>query len=239
MLGKESSYFIKSFSGILQTKDGIIDRSKLRKAKEGKKVETHLGKVFYVVEPRLTDFLAKAKRLQQVILPKDAAMILAFTGIGQGCEVIDVGCGSGWLSIFLAYYVKPGNVYTYEIDKRAIKVARENIENSGLKNIVLKERDATKGLDEKNVDLVTIDMKDATKVIKHAFHSLKIGGWLVVYSPYVEQVIDVRKEMKKYEFSYIRTIENVVREWQMTLTFRPKSTGLMHTGFLTFARKVG
>ncbi len=236
LLGKNNSYFvdIKEF----HTKDGIIKEKDLKKARIGKKVKTHLGKEFFVVKPYIIDFLNYAKRLQQVILPKDAALILSYTGIGPNCNVIDVGCGSAWLTIFLAYYVKPGKVYAYEIDKRALKVAKENIKNSGLKNIVLKEKDARKGLDEKEVDMVTIDIKDATKVIKHAYHSLKIGGWLVVYSPYVEQVIEVRKEIGKFEFSYIKTVENIVREWQMKLTLRPKNVGLMHTGFLTFARRV-
>lgn len=237
LLAKDISYFVKEFKD-LHTKDGIIEKREFSKKKIGEKVKTHLGKVFYIAEPYLTDFLKHAKRLQQVILPKDASLILAYTGIGPGCNVVDVGTGSGWLAIFLANYVKPGRVYTYEIDKRAIKVATQNINDSGLRNIILKKKDARKGLDEKDVDLVTVDMKDARKVIKHAYKALKVGGWLMVYSPHIEQVIEVRKEILKFNFSYVSTVENIVREWQMELTLRPKNVGLMHTGFLTFARKI-
>ena len=236
LLGKERNYLIKTKKDF-HSENGVIRAEELRKKKIGQKIKTNLKKEFFIVKPYLSDFLKFARRLQQVILPKDAALILAYTGVGPGCNVIDVGTGSGWLTIFLAYYVKPGKVYTYEIDERAIKIAKENIRNSGLKNIILKEKDATKGLDERNMDLITIDMKNAKKVIKHAYKSLKIGGWLVVYSPYVEQVIEVRKEIEKYHFSYIKIVENIVREWQMKLTLRPKNVGLMHTGFLTFARR--
>lgn len=237
LLAEDISYFVREVKD-LHTKDGIIEKSELSSKKIGEKIKTHLGKTFYIVRPYLTDFLKHAKRLQQVILPKDASLILAYTGVGPGCDVIDVGTGSGWLAISLAYYVKPGKVYTYEIDERAIKIATQNIKDSGLRNIVLKKKDARKKLDERNVDLVTIDVKDVKKVIRHAYRALKVGGWLAVFSPHVEQVIEVRRKIQEFGFSYVSTVENIVREWQMELTLRPKNVGLMHTGFLTFARKV-
>ena len=82
-------------------------------------------------------------------------------------------------------------------------------------------------------------MKNAEKVIKHAYKALKAGGYLVVYSPYIEQVISVLKKIQKFNFCEIKTLENIVREWQFEKYTRPKTLGIMHTGFLTFARKVG
>ena len=237
LLAKNESCLLKFEGKDLQTRSGILKAEELARKKFGDRIKTHLGKEFVLVKPTLTDFLAKAKRLQQVILPKDAASILAVTGIGPGNNVVDVGTGSGWVAIFLAYYVRPGKVYTYEKDPRALKVARENIQASGLKNIVLREVDASKGLKEKDVDLVCIDIKNPEKVLDHAYQSLKVGGWVVVYSPYVEQVVEVRKKMQE-KFSFISTLENIVREWQFRLTLRPKTLGLMHTGWLTFGRKV-
>jgi tRNA A58 N-methylase Trm61 len=43
--------------------------------------------------------------------------------------------------------------------------------------------------------------------------------------------------VKKYNFTEIKVIENIVREWNLE-KLRPKSKGLMHTGFMIFARKV-
>ena len=174
------------------------------------------------------------------MLPKDIALIIAYTGVSSGSLVVDAGCGSGYTAIFLANYIKPGKVVTYEKNKRFAKVARENIKASGLsKFIKLKEKDITKGIDEKNVDLITLDLKNAEKVIKHAYKALKAGGYLVVYSPYIEQVISVSKRIQKFNFCEIKTLENIVREWQFEKYTRPKTLGIMHTGFLTFARKVG
>jgi tRNA (adenine57-N1/adenine58-N1)-methyltransferase len=152
---------------------------------------------------------------------------------------VDAGTGSAFLSIFLANYIRPGKVVTYENEKRFVKTARQNIKDSGLsKFIVMRQKDITRGIMEKNVDLITLDMKDSEKVVRHACRALSPGGYLVVYSPYIEQVTKVVKEMERKGFSNIKTVENIVREWQVEKYTRPKTVGLMHTGFITFARKM-
>lgn len=185
----------------------------------------------------ITDFLNKAKRGPQVITPKDLGMIVSVTGCSPGWKVVDAGTGSGFLSIFL------GNlgckVFTYEKKESFYDLAKGNIKNSGIKSIKIRNADITKGIKEKNVDMITLDMKEAEKVVKHAYKSLKSGGWLVVYSLHIEQIQRVWKELRKYEFGKVRILENLEREWQIEgLTFtRPKTNMLGHTGFLTFTRK--
>jgi tRNA (adenine57-N1/adenine58-N1)-methyltransferase len=139
----------------------------------------------------------------------------------------------------LANYIKPGKVITYEKDKKMRKIAEKNVRLSGLSKFIrIKNKDATKGISEKNVDLVSVDIQNPENVVKHAYKALKPGGWLVVYSPTIEEVIAVTKKIRKLNFSYIKTVENIVREWQTERTTRPRTMGIMHTGFLTFARKV-
>lgn len=239
LLSKESSYLTEVRKGKIHTKDGIFDLDNLSKKKFGGEIKTHLNKKFSIVKPNIKDILEeKVKRMPQIIMLKDAALILAYTGIEPGSLVVDAGTGSGFLSVFLANYIKPGKVVTYEKNRRFFKVAKENIKLSGLKNIKLKQKDITKGIDEGSVDLVTLDMKNAEKVVKHAYKALKSGGYLVVYSPYIEQVTSVVKEIKRKNFCNIKTVENIVREWQIEKYTRPKTIGLVHTGWLTFARKV-
>ena len=186
----------------------------------------------------LLDILKELKRLPQIVTPKDASLILAYTGISPDSLIVDAGSGSGFLAIFLAYYCRKGNIVTYEKRPDFAKVVRNNVKLSGLKNIVAKEKDILEGIEEKNVDLITLDMKGAEEVIENAFHVLKPGGWLVVYSPYIEQVISVRMEIEKLNFAEIKTVENIVREWRVGRHTLPEVSGVMHTGWLTFARKI-
>ena len=194
-------------------------------------------KIFMKRLNTITDFLNKAKRGPQVILPKDAGLIVSVTGCSPGWKVVDAGTGSGFLSIFLGNL--GCNVYTYEKEKKFYEVAKNNIKKSGVKSIRMKNADITKGIKEKNVDMITLDMKNPEKVIKHAYKSLKPGGWLVIYSLHIEQIQKVWKELRKYDFGKVEVLENLKREWQIEgLTFtRPKTQMLAHTGFLTFIRK--
>lgn len=235
--GKNEDYIVEVSKKKFHTKSGIINLKELQKKKFGNTIKSHLGKEFTIIKPNINDIIRKkVRRSAQVILPKDAALILAYTGLDKNCKVVDIGTGTGYLSIFLANY--SGKVVTYEKDKNFYKNAKENIKISRLKNLKIKLKDATKGISEKNVDLITVDIENPKSVIEKVYKSLKIGGWLVVYSPHVEEFKAVVEKIKRKSFSDIKTVENIVREWQVEKTTRPKTIGLMHTGFLTFARKV-
>lgn len=240
LLSKEEAYMIRVLDRDFHTKSGVIKWKNLRKAKIGDTIKTHLGKKFSIVKPNLKDILEKmVKRMPQVILPKDIALMIAYTGVSPGDSVVDIGCGSGYTAIFLANYLRPGKVVTYENNKKILKVAKKNVEVSGLsKFIKIRNKDATKGISEKKVDLVTVDIQNPEKVIKRAYTALKVGGYLVVYSPTIEEVVKVIKKIEELNFSYTNMIENIVREWKTERTIRPKTMGLMHTGFMIFARKL-
>jgi tRNA (adenine57-N1/adenine58-N1)-methyltransferase len=239
LLSKDESYLVEVSSADFHTKSGMIKLGELRKKKFGDEIKTHTGKEFTIVKPDILDIIdKKVKRSAQVIMPKDVALILAYTGIGPGDNVVDAGTGSGYLAILLANYVRPGKIVTYEKSKRFAEIARRNIKSSGLKNIRLKEKDITKDIDEKNVDAVILDLQKSQKAINHAYKALRAGGWLVVYSPTIESLMTVLKPIRKKDFCRVKTVENIVREWKTGPTTRPRTMGLMHTGFLTFARKL-
>ncbi|NIM46974.1 MAG: methyltransferase domain-containing protein [Candidatus Aenigmarchaeota archaeon] len=233
LLGKKN-YLVKPIK--FSCEFGTIDLRKLIGKRFGRKIK--IGKEsFTVVKPNIIDFLKKAKRGPQIILPKDLSLIVSVTGCSPGWKVVDAGTGSGFLTLFL------GNlgckIYSYEREERFYNIAKNNLKNYGLKNVVIKNSDITKGIKEKNIDLITLDMKNPEKVIKHAFKSLKLGGWIAIYSMHIEEVKKVFKELKKYDFTNLKIIENLHREWQSIKQFtRPKTYMLAHTGFLTFARKM-
>jgi tRNA (adenine57-N1/adenine58-N1)-methyltransferase len=190
------------------------------------------------MKKNLLDIIKKLKRMPQIIMSKDASLILGYTGISPESSIVDAGSGSGFLCIFLAYYCNKGKVVTYEKRPDFTEVVKKNVKLSELKNIVVKEKDVFEGIEEKNVDLITLDMKDAEKMVENVFHILKPGGWLVIYSPYIEQVEAVREEIEKLDFVQIKTVENIVREWRVGRHTLPEPFGILHTGFLTFARKI-
>ena len=240
MIASRTKRYIVPAEGKFSCKYGAVEMKKL----VGKKFGTRfrIGKEeFKVIEPSFLDMLfKKAVRGPQVILPKDAAAIIAETGCGKGWKVVDAGSGTGYLALML------GNagcdVVSYEKNKKFLEVAKKNVKILGMKNVKIKQKDVTKGIADRNVDLVTLDLEKPEKVLKHAFRALKPGGWVAVFSLHAEQVTAVRKELNKFEVSSVKTKEILQREWQFqsgkrTWT-RPKTHMMGHTGFLTFARKI-
>lgn len=221
----------------LHTDKGVVS---LKGKRHGEKAKSHLGHDFTVIDPRIVDLYEKMQRAGSLMLKKDIGPILAYTGLGDGDVVVDAGAGSGGLAIFLGNVVRPnGRVYTYEKNEEFARIAEKNIEDAGLKDIVVvKVKDIKEGMDEK-ADVITLDMEEAWEVIPHAKEALGVGGVIAVYNPYIEHAKRVALELKKHGFKLIKTIECIEREIEFRRQgTRPKTRMVGHTGYLTFGRKI-
>ncbi len=184
------------------------------------------------------DMERKLRRGPQIITRKDAAAIVAETGLKQDWKCLDLGGGSGFLALFLARFLAKGNIAVYEIKKENAEIIKENIKKSGFTNVKIINKPAEK-FSGKGWDLITTDMKGAEKLMEKAHSALKSRGWLVVYSPHINQQLAAKKKMEKAGFRNIYTLETIQRLWKIdTRGFaHPEHTQLVHTGFMTFARK--
>src|SRR3989338_471621 len=211
---------------------GMIDGTKL---KHGMKIKMK-NKTFYVTKPALPDMIKKCRRMPQIVMFKDASQILAVTGLTNGWRCLDAGGGSGFLSVFIGYYVQPdGKVFCYERNKEFAENIKKNIEICGLGKIVEVKPKTVFGFRERKLNIVTLDMIDAEKLMPEVYKALVPGGWLCVYSPHIEQQKKVIESAGK--LVHIKTIENIQREWQVSDYTHPKPSGIMHTGFMSFFRK--
>lgn len=236
LLSKNSKYIIEDNVKEINTKDGII------KIDEGKEVlESHIGKKFAVCEPNLLDILSKLKRGPQAILPKDAMLLLAYTGLKQGSKILEAGTGNAFLSIQLAWYLRPCKIYSFEKDTRFYPIAKENVKKAGLEEYIEIINDDVFNYENyiknEKFDLVFLDFEKSSEFVKYAFNLLKNGAYLAIFCPTADSLVKNVEEVKKYNFD-AKVVENIVREWQIEYYFRPKTVGLIHTGFLIVARKI-
>ena len=225
-----------------QTHKGIIKFDQIIGNDYGFKLESSMGYIFYVLEPLIYDYIYKSKRSTQIIYPKDAAIITLFSGLHPGSRVIESGIGSGALTIALANIIRPnGKIYAYEIKENYIPIAVKNLKRAGLAEFVeIKNRDANIGFDEKNVDVIILDLATPWLIIPVAYKALKNSGVLVSYSPTIDQVQKtVYKMNENNNFVDIHTIECLLREWQIAPNrVRPHLRMIGHTGFITFGTKI-
>jgi tRNA (adenine57-N1/adenine58-N1)-methyltransferase catalytic subunit len=236
LLDGEKVFYVKDDSKDYHCQFGFVKADDLQK-KDGSEVLTSTGKKLVLLSPSFIDKYAKIRRMPQIIPLKDMGSIIALTGIGSKSKVVDAGTGSGAAACFLANIVK--EVTSYEIREDFIKVAEENVAYLGLNNVTLKNQDVTKGIEEKNVDLVLFDLPNPWDGVEAAATALKCGGFIVSYSPTVPQVIDFVDKVRAAGFANIRTIELIERDWESEgRKTRPLSQQIGHSGFLTFARKI-
>lgn len=238
---KGRKYLVRAERRQLHTDLGVLDLGNAIGANPGNFIKSHIGEVFVILTPRVIDYLQKMRRIPQIMLPKDAAQIVAYTGLGPGDNVVDAGAGSGALAIFLGNIVRPdGRVVSYEIREDFARVAEHNVKLAGLENVVtVKLKDIYQGIEESDLDLVTLDLPQPERVLAHAEKALKPGGHLAIFSPCIEHVQRVYAELPKHEFVNHLTIECIVREFEVKPgATRPKTRMIAHTGYLTFARKI-
>ena len=207
----------------------------------GSAIRTTEGKLIFLMEPTIHDFIMKSERKTQIVYPKDLGYIVARTGLKNGSKVLEVGTGSGALATFMASIVKPeGHIYTFDVNSEFMEIAKRNLEKAGMAQYVtMHQHDPHQGVDIRNVDVATVDLGDPWTVIDQVYDALKGGGAFVAICPTMNQIEKTAAQLKKSGYADIDCVELMIRNMEaregMT---RPSMRMIGHTTYLVFARKV-
>lgn len=116
--------------------------------------------------------------------------IIQRSGIKQGMQVLEVGCGSGAFTTFVARAVgERGKVYALDIEPKMLKQLEKKLsklENQDIKNIKLIQSSAYElPFEENSLDLVYMitvlqEIPDRNRALQQARRVLKPGGTLAV-----------------------------------------------------------
>ncbi len=103
-----------------------------------------------------------------------------------GPKVLDLGCGPGWTSIFLA--ARGLDVTATDLSADMLAIARENAARMGVQ-VAFREADMQAGFDlGADFDSVLIydalhHCQDETAVLRHAYAALRPGGTILLVEP--------------------------------------------------------
>ncbi len=220
---------------------GIIDVSSIIGMEYGSAIRTTEGKLIFLMEPTIHDFIMKSERKTQIVYPKDLGYIVARTGLKNGSKVLEVGTGSGALATFMASIVKPeGHIYSFDVNSEFMEIAKRNLEKAGMdKYVTMHQHDPHQGVDVRNVDVATVDLGDPWTVVDQVHDALKGGGAFVAICPTMNQIERTAAQLKKSGYADIDCVELMIRNMEaregMT---RPSMRMIGHTTYLVFARKV-
>lgn len=132
------------------------------------------------------------EREENVPITKEEVRVIALSKarLNSGSTVIDVGCGSGSITVEAAMQVAPnGKVYAIDQDENAIKLTKENAAKFNISNIEIihsKAQEAIGKMPDADTIFVGGTGGDTYDIIKLAYNKLKSKGRIVIDTILIE-----------------------------------------------------
>lgn len=208
----------------------------------GDAVETSKGNRFWALVPSSSELSMKVRRTTTILYPKDIGYLVMETGLSSGQSVLEVGTGSGALTLVLARIVgETGRVYSFERRPEFLENAKKNLGKWGLAGRVefILRDPAEEGFGIRDVNIAIVDVPEPWTIVEPAHEAIMGGGFWASLSPCIEQVLQVNEELEGSGFVATKTVELLERELLVRPgKTRPRERMISHTGYLTVARKI-
>jgi cobalt-precorrin-6B (C15)-methyltransferase len=154
------------------------------------------------------------ERTEEIPMTKEEirALTISKARLKPGDNVIDVGCGTGSITVEAAKQVSPGGVvYAIDRDRKAIALTQRNLSKFGLRDAVqLTHGEATRALQKMPaVDAILIGAGGSglDRIIDVAFKKLKSEGRIVINSILLETSYTAMIELDRLHFKHIEVVQ--------------------------------
>ena len=227
------------------TNEGKFKFSKIKNIPSTVKTSTEVN--FKIYKPTYKEFILLMKRGPQIIYPKDVAQIVLESNIHNSSNVLEIGSGSGALTLYL-YTILKNTGKLFSLDSSKINQRRANKTISRYLSTLSEENNDITFLNEElvNFDYETINEKIDSIITDvpepwEFFVNNKIQNSIhwVSYLPSMTQVMRMNNTLKDKLFQDIEIKEVILRDWVVDEKIvRPSNKLVSHTGFLISAKYV-
>jgi cobalt-precorrin-6B (C15)-methyltransferase len=130
------------------------------------------------------------ERTEQVPITKQdvRALVISKLRLREGFSAIDIGCGSGSLTVEVCLQTKGDRVYAIDYDEKAVELTKKNLLRFGVEaEIVLsKAQDVLPLLPQVDAVIIGGTWGDTEKIIRLGIDRLKKGGRIVIDTILIE-----------------------------------------------------
>jgi cobalt-precorrin-6B (C15)-methyltransferase len=145
------------------------------------------------------------------------ALVISKLRLKDDSWAIDVGCGSGSITVEICLQAKVGKVYAIDIDSSAIELTKKNLIKFGVKAelILSSAQDALPSLPKVDAIMIGGSSSDIAGVIRLGIDRLKKGGRIVIDTILVETLYDVIRTIKEIELCEVDVTQAAIIKGKM------------------------
>jgi tRNA (adenine57-N1/adenine58-N1)-methyltransferase len=206
------------------------------------KLVSSTGIEFKLYKPSYKEFVLLMKRGPQIIYPKDSAQILIEANIHSSSNILEIGTGSGALTLLLYTMISSlGSLTSLDVSKTNQRRAQKTLS----RYLTTIQHEKNNNVNYLNTDLENFNFKELNIPIDTVitdvpepwifFEKNKIINsthW-VSYLPSISQISKIKEMLIKNEFEDIEVKEVIVRDWIVEdKILRPSNKLISHTGFI-------
>ena len=138
--------------------------------------------------PGIPDELFDRDELVPITKEDVRSLVISKLRLKEGFSAIDIGCGSGSITVELCIQTKSENIYAIDFDERAIELTNRNLRKFGLKSRVIlsKAEDILPSIPEVDAVVVGGTWGNTEQIIEMAIERLKVGGRIVIDTILIE-----------------------------------------------------
>ena len=162
------------------------------------------------------------ERTEEVPITKEDIRTIAISKLRlrEGHSAIDVGCGSGSITVELCLQTN-GKVYAVDFDEKAVELTKINLQKFGVKaeEVILgKAQDVLPKLSEVDAVIVGGTWGDTKQVIELAVSRLKKGGRIVIDTIVIETMYQVLTAVNELELKEIDITQVIISKARKVTT---------------------
>jgi len=162
-------------------------------------------------------------RAEEIPMTKEEIRTLTISKarLKPGDSVIDIGCGTGSITVEASKQVSPGGrVYAIDIDRKAIALTKKNLTKFRVSDTVrLIRAEATRALRKlPTADAILIGSggQNLAKIIELSSEKLKPGGRIVINAILVETSYTAIKELDRLKFGRVEVVQVTITKGRRT-----------------------